>query len=469
MSTETMNRRLFLQRMLAGSALLAGSSLLPHQRAMAAPVPIPRTLVHVMLSGGADLRFAFAPDPLTADPVYIEQYWKARRALYGNYADFASMYAAQFTTVNGGAGFGLHNSCGWLIEQFNQGNASIAANTYGSLNRRHDHSQLIIESGDLQASRTFIDRDGWGGRLVETLSGAPNVLELSNEVLTFCNGSNASFRLEKVIHAQNMRDMGLPQARPGSSSSDSNLIRALSAYYAARGQEIEIEKPGEWPYRKFFQHHTAITTFGNAIQAQLDATPMPSSLQNLNINSSSFRQQCRNLFDAGQLFGTLNYRVMSMSYGGWDTHTSQNGRIVDNLSDILGINGGLATATRALSSQVNDNLVFHFTSDFGRQLMANGSNGTDHGRGSYTIMVGRPLQGGTFGDIFPQREALPDPQDSQGRTPYEISGRDIKGLTSLEHIWAEHCEWLQAGTGGIMFPGAAASPIEAGVSFASLY
>lgn len=468
MTAATLSRRLFLQRLLAGSAVLAGSAWLPGQTLHAA-APVPKTLVNIMLYGGADLRFVFAPDPLTANPVYVEQYWLARRALYDTYADYASMYAAQYTTVGDAVKFGIHNSCGWLIAQFNLGNAAVVANTYGSLNRRHDHSQLIVQSGDLQASRTLVDRDGWGGRTVEHLGPTPNVLELSGNVQTFCKGTDASFRLAQVVHAQNTRNMGLPQPSASGSSSDDNLIRALSAYYNARGVEIETEKPASWPFKKFFQHHDSIQTFGNAIAAQLESVPMPATLANLNLNSGSFEQQCRNLFDASQVADILQYRMMSMSYGGWDTHTNQQGRIVGNLSDLLGANGGLAIASNEISAQANDNLVFHLSWDFGRQLAANGAEGTDHGRANYTILIGKPLQGGSYGNLFPDREAIPEPGDSQGRTPFEIPGRDILGLTSLEHVWSAHCDWLQAGISSTVFPNAASSPIENGVSLANLY
>ncbi len=468
MNPNTLSRRLFLQRLIAGSAVLAGSSILPVQAPLAAPADPPKTLVNLMLYGGADLRFVFAPDPLTADSNYINQYWQARRALYGDYADYAAMYAGEYTSVTKAFTFGIHKSCGWLITQFNNDNAAIIANTYGSLNRRHDHSQLIVESGDLLASRTFVDRDGWGGRVVESLNDTPNVLELSSNVQTFCKGTDSTFRLAQVIHAQNTRDMGLPQPSATGSSSDDNLIRALTAYYSARGVEIESDKLPSWPYRKLFQHHASVSMFGNAVAAQLESIPMPEALQNLNINGS-FAQQCRNLFDACQMPDILNHRIVSMSYGGWDTHTGQYNRIVGNLNAILGSDGGLATASNELSGAVNDKLVYHLSWDFGRQLAANGANGTDHGRGNYTILIGNPLQGGTYGDLFPMREATPEPGDSQGRTPFEIPGRDINGLTSLEHIWSAHSDWLQPGISGTVFPNAATSPIESAVSFASLY
>ncbi len=395
MNNQTISRRLFLQRLLAGGAALGASVMLP-RAAWAANVP--RTLVNVMLYGGADLRFVFAPDPASANTTYVDQFWQARRVLYGAYNDYASMYAAQYTTVtSGGVSFGIHNSCGWLISRFNAGEAAIIANTYASLNRRHDHSQLIVHSGDLLASRTLVDRDGWGGRMAETIGGNTNVVELSGNVQTFCKGTDPSFRLARVVHAQNTRSMGLPQPSAAGNSSDDDLIHALSAYYSARGVEIETEKPANWPYRKLFQHHASIRAFGDAMAAALAAFPMPASLSGLALNSGSFAQQCRNLYDASLTPDILHYRLLSMSYGGWDTHTNEANRLSANLSDLLGAGGGLATATGEMSAQALNNLVFHFSWDFGRQIAANGSAGTDHGRGSYTILIGKPLTGGVYG------------------------------------------------------------------------
>ena len=161
-----------------------------------------------------------------------------------------------------------------------------------------------------------------------------------------------------------------------------------------------------------------------------------------------------------------------MSYGSWDTHTNQPFSIQSNLQDVVGTGGGLDTVMTQLASDVPsaaNNLVFTFPWDFGRQLAANGSNGTDHGRGSYTVLAGSPVQGGIYGEFFPQREALPDPEDSQGRSPFEISGRDIDGLTSLEHVWARASNWLQAGSGDAVFPGHALSPLETGVDLTNLF
>ena len=86
-----------------------------------------------------------------------------------------------------------------------------------------------------------------------------------------------------------------------------------------------------------------------------------------------------------------------------------------------------------------------------------------------TILIGDDLTGGAYGDMFPQREALPDPGDGAGRTPFEIPGRDINGLTSFERILAAACDWAHAGSGATVFPNASSSGLETGVDLGSLF
>ncbi len=97
------------------------------------------------------------------------------------------------------------------------------------------------------------------------------------------------------------------------------------------------------------------------------------------------------------------------------------------------------------------------SSDFGWQLRANGDDGTDHGRGIYTILAGYGVTGGVYGEMFPERESV---EDGNGRIPLETSGADIEGRTSTERVLAEACEWMQPGSSGAVFPNAGASDVE---------
>ena len=480
-----MKRRNFLKSGLygAGAAALSGGISLAWPNvgfAAHSAATVPRTLVNIMLLGGADLRFAFVPTP-THDPVYVDQFWTARNArstLYTQgYPDYASMYAAEYQTVTdaaSGFSFGIHNSCGWLVQQFNAGNVAIVANAFGSLNRRHDHSQNIVNTGDAMATQFILDRDGWGGRLAEAATGVPNVVSISPSVSLFSKGTDPTDRLAQVIHGKDMRNIALPNVDPALNVDHSRNVtrRALIAYYKERGIEIESEKPGSWPYRRFFKHNDSLRFFGGQIDARLADHSMPASLASLDLNRNEVELQSRNIYDCCLTPDILNLKVISMTVNGWDSHVNEQSSLSRYLQDILGTGGGLDTVTTQLAADVptaNDNLVYSFSSDFGRQLAVNGDRGTDHGRGSYSILVGNDVNGGVYGEMFPQREAIPDPADSQGRTAFEIPGRDIDGLTSVERINSLACDWAAPGTGSIVFPSANSSDIETGVDLSGLF
>ena len=178
---------------------------------------------------------------------------------------------------------------------------------------------------------------------------------------------------------------------------------------------------------------------------------------------SQVEQQCRNLYDVCLAPDVLDVGSISMRYDGWDTHNNQISRIGNNLADLFGASGGLSTAMTeiaalpAVGTPAADQLTFCFTSDFGRQLRANGDNGTDHGRGIYAILIGHDVNGGVYGEMFPERESNPD---GNGRIPLQTSGADIEGRTSTERVFAEACEWMQTGSSGSVFPNAGSSDIE---------
>lgn len=191
---------------------------------------------------------------------------------------------------------------------------------------------------------------------------------------------------------------------------------------------------------------------------------MPGSLFGLNLYSNHFEQQCRNLYDVCLAPDVLNCRTLSMRYDGWDTHNNQIGHIGNNLADLFGLSGGLKTAMTEIAGlpfntePAEDKLVFFLSSDFGRQLRANGDKGTDHGRGLYSKLIGADVQGGLYCEMFPEREANPD---GNGKVPLETSDADVLGQTSTEKILSQVCDWMEPDTGSAVFPGAASAVIEA--------
>jgi uncharacterized protein (DUF1501 family) len=443
----------------------AGLTLPLHASAACKVVDMPRTLVNLMLYGGMDSKFVFMPAPSHFSSNYLDKIWAARSGLYGGiYPSYTTMFDNEYLLTNhNGFEFGIFKRCGWLKSEFDAGRVAVIANSFCSTNRRHDQSQLNANAGDPIFDALHYDRDGWGGRLIEQLPGSVNTVELAREISVFGNGTSAGERLQQVIHAQDTRAITLPSYDGGNITSRRNILsRALKSYYQARGDEVAAQTDS--PYSLFFQHDAALREFGDAIESRLnDCGPLPASLANLGLYSGHFGQQCRNLYDVCLVPDILNVRTLSMRYNGWDTHNNQISRIGNNLEDLFGSSGGLATAMAEistlpyLSQPAREKLVLYFSSDFGRQLRANGDAGTDHGRGAYSILWGTDVSGGLYGEMFPEREANLDANDE---VPLETSGADVLGQTSTEKILAEVCEWMEPGSSSIVFPGAGSAKIE---------
>lgn len=467
-----MNRREFIYHAAVTSAAagMAGGLPLSVLGSGGTRTDLPRSLVNVMLHGGADFRYMLMPAPSHPGGAYVEAIWSARRSLYGaDYGSYAEMFDHEYLLASDpftGLEFGIHERCGWLHGEFAAGRVAIVANAYCSRNRRHDQSILNADAGEPDLAQLNFDRDGWGGRLVEAIGGTANVVELGQSVSVFGKGSTPGARLERVVHAQDTRNMELAgvdgEISPGSRRNV--LARALHAWYKARGPEVALEHGPEWPFHTFFQHHASLQEFGLAVRQRMEQCgPLPAQLQELALNREEFAQQCKNLYDACQMPDVLGSRVLSMNYGGWDTHDNEAVEMGGNLEDLFGASGGLAVTVPLIGSlpyleqPAHEQLLFYFASDFGRQLRSNGAAGTDHGRGTYALLMGYAVRGGIYGELFPEREINPD---GGGRVPMDTPGADIEGLTSTEHILAGACGWVSPGASKTVFPGAASAGIE---------
>ena len=478
---HSISRRNFLRRAISstlGAAVVAGTpKLLLAQDPACTVQAMPRTLVNVMLQGGADFRYLFMPAPGHPDSNYLSLLWSARRPLYSeDYANYEQMFESEYllsTDPASGRQFGVHNRAAWLHNQFNEGRLAIVANAYCGRSRRHDQSILNADAGEPDLALLNFDRDGWGGRLVEQLGGGANSVELGTSVSTFNKGTRQSDRLAHVLHAQDMRSLALAEADPEAPASRRSILaRALRAYYEARGPETSANKPDNWPYHIFFRHNASLRTFAAAVDKRLAACkPLPDELIELQLSNPDFAQQSRNLFDVCQVPSELSLGVVSMSYGGWDTHNDQVTEIGTNLTDVFGSSGGLDTALTAIESlpaaeqPAHEQLVFYFASDFGRQIIANGTAGTDHGSGTYSMLLGHSVRGGVYGEMFPERESQPD---NEGLVPLQTQGADIEGLTSTDRILSHAADWVDDGLGAAVFPNSSLGGLEPGVSLSNL-
>ena len=113
-----------------------------------------------------------------------------------------------------------------------------------------------------------------------------------------------------------------------------------------------------------------------------------------------------------------------------------------------------------------DNMVILISGEFGRQLMANGTNGTDHGTGNSMLLIGKPVTGGCYGELFPQSELARVNADPEH--VFSEPNADIKGLTSMQQVYARVCDWLGSGTAEKVLPGWQNSILEKNVDLANI-
>lgn len=118
--------------------------------------------------------------------------------------------------------------------------------------------------------------------------------------------------------------------------------------------------------------------------------------------------------------------------GGWDTHfnqgaeTGQFARNVKDLSDSM-------TAFWADMGAMQDDVTIMTMTEFGRTVKQNGTNGTDHGRGSCAFIIGNNVNGGKVHGTVPALavENLEDGRDLPVTTDFrsifsEVAGRHLK-------------------------------------------
>ncbi|GAA5787136.1 DUF1501 domain-containing protein [Chitiniphilus shinanonensis] len=462
-----MNRRDFLKLSLLAGGLAAFPGWIP---AAFGAVSVPRrTLVSVTLGGGPDFRHLFAPALAANEPAdsYAMRWWAARATSQGIAADqrhrdgylqrFASAYQA--LTLPGtaqAAGLGVLASCGWLKEQWDAGHVAVIHNVVGATSRDHSHALQVMDQGD-RGSAPQERKPGWGGRLVATLGGNARVGALTRAPRPFCLGPGAAGQLpnaDRVVSIANSRALALAERSfaPGDPTwkkvaAEQVLARSLKAYYAGR------DFAADPVLARLANHEKVLRALSGGVKARLGSgdtvadgavLPVPDPIRALYAASEPYNSrywggQLRNLHDVLALTGLIDAPVLSMEYGGWDTHKQQQSVAEANFRDLFAKGRGFDALWPNLDAGNRRNLVLVIYGDFGRQLAANGDGGTDHGRGNAVLVIGDGVRGGLYGNPFPERELA-------------LFGRnlndDILGLTGIEHVFGALADWVLGGDSG---------------------
>jgi len=440
-----MNRRDFLRNALASGALYtAGGLPLIGESAEAGFAGLQnRVLAGVMLPGGPDFRHLFPPVYSGSSSSYGHRFWKTRAASFGISSSASAMSRhwndAFYHRSGNGHSFGILKKAVWLKDMWDAGNVAIVNNVIGSDSRDHSHGILVMDQGLRNSGPNDHTRSGWGGRLAAAANG--NVIATSYTPRPFCYAPHESGDIYRIGSGHMI------------STPDT---RSLDVWTPGNGDP-------RWNERGKVERD--VRKFGVRIKRRLRTVRQPRRLQALSswnnspLKNPGFGQQMSNLYDAIACSDILQMRVASLDYGGWDSHNQQRDMIEPNLVDMFGRDKAFDVFWKSLPAHSRSKLVFVIFGEFGRQLNANGSGGTDHGRGNSVLLVGQPVRGGVYGDMFPQREL--------GRL-HEPSP-DIDGLTDIDQVFGAACNWASPGSRSSVFPDFATSKRESGVNLANLF
>ncbi len=274
---------------------------------------------------------------------------------------------------------GLHHSLAKVKTLYDAGHFAIIQGVgYPNPNRSHFRSMEIWQT----ANPDSVEGTGWLGRYLDTLPDSVRnpiiglVLErempvamVGNRTRVPCVGSLDDFRLLIGENAEALRALyTLRDERLRTVGKE-----ALGALEAAQMVAAKLDK-----YRS---------------PVVYPQTPLAQALQQI----------------AQLIASDLNTRVYYCSTGGFDTHAQQAQR---HASLLQGVSEGLAAFWSDLETMGKaDKVLVLVFSEFGRRVVENGSQGTDHGAAAPVFVVGKRVRSGIIGE----HPSLRDLQDGDLR------------------------------------------------------
>lgn len=159
----------------------------------------------------------------------------------------------------------------------------------------------------------------------------------------------------------------------------------------------------------------------------------------------------RGLRQVAQLIKTdVGLEVAFVEHNGWDTHVAQ-GTGQGNFARLFQeLSSSIAAFWQDLGGELQERVTLMTMTEFGRTVHQNGSNGTDHGRGSCMFVLGPNVKGGrVYGQVNSfSKDALED-------------GRDLPVSTDFRALFANVAtRHLQLpGASEQLFPGWRGSPL----------
>ena len=332
---------------LAGATTMVGGAVVTASPARAASAT--SVLVVLSLRGGADGLSLVVPH---GDPGY--------------YAARPGIAIPPAALLAPDAFFGLHPAMADLLPLWQEGIvAAVHATGLPVANRSHFAAMEEMEDADL-GSR---ERVGWLNRLVSGTAGTSPLQGFSagtSTIPTSLVGPAATMSAGRV------RDVELP-----GSDDDGRRQKSLRVMWHREKSTLG---------RSMRTTFEAISGFGPAKAAADNRSTYP---------GSSLGQS---LATAAQIIrGDVGVEVITVDQGDWDMHTDMGnaggGWMWNNAEDLA---QGIAAFFADLGTQ-RSKVTLVTLSEFGRRVVENDSNGTDHGYGNVMFVAGAGVRSGYHG------------------------------------------------------------------------
>jgi Uncharacterized protein conserved in bacteria len=305
-----------------------------------------RRFIHVTLRGAMDGLGVVAP---TFDPDYVRM--RGPLAVVGEQVPGLDI-----------DGFALNPRLETLGALFKDRQAlAVHAVTTGYRGRSHFDGQDVLESG--QPGPGMI-RDGWLNRALQTLPDEGRV----GGGGAFAVGSSVPLIMRGAAEVATWLPPGFAPA-----SADTRM-RLLDLY-----------------------NHTA-PDLAKALESALKLDTLTGGEMGGSdgklANASSRSNFAQSMGELGKLFARPDGpRIGAIDIDGWDTHANEDpvdGRLGKKLSEL---DGGLAALRQELGAAWSDTVIA-ISTEFGRTVRMNGTEGTDHGTATVAFLLGGAVAGG---------------------------------------------------------------------------
>ena len=324
-----------------------------------------RKLVVVQLSGGNDYLNCVVP---YTNPNYIDNRPNVR--------------ISQDDVIPLDDQYGFNPSMGPIKDLFDQGKVAVIHGVgYPVPNRSHFRSMDIWHT----AEPTKVGDEGWLGQVVREMH--PD----GDNVVAAVNFGAA---LPRILVAKNAPVASVSDLSSygllGHLDAEDQRTEALEAF-----RSLYTHALGSGPVMDFLSQTGLDALRGSEI---LSSVPQRYA-SNVEYASNPFAQRAR---DAAQvLTADIGTRICFLQHGSFDTHTNE-GALLNMLWDHVA--GGIYDLYSDVKEHdANEDVMFFVFSEFGRRVKDNG-NGTDHGSGGVSFLIGDGVKGGHYGE-YPSLDA----------------------------------------------------------------